>query len=105
MDEINQRGKNIKEELKEPEVSENARYIAETRYAIKDEDGKTTEKVRDIFYRVAESIAKAEGKFGGSEERIKELTMNFYNLLAEQKFFPNTPCLVNAGRAKQQLSA
>ncbi|MFA6007102.1 MAG: adenosylcobalamin-dependent ribonucleoside-diphosphate reductase [Candidatus Shapirobacteria bacterium] len=105
MDEINQRFVASKDNLKEPEISENARYIAETRYAIKDEEGKIMEKVKDIFYRVAESIAKAEGKFGGSEEKIKELTVNFYNLLAEQKFFPNTPCLVNAGRAKQQLSA
>ena len=53
MDEINQRGKNLKNDLREPEVSENARYIAETRYGLKDETGKNTEKVKeelaDIF--------------------------------------------------------
>lgn len=105
MEEINQRGKTIKEELMEPALSENAKYIAETRYAIKDEDGKITEKVKDIFYRVAEALAKVEKNFGKGEEEIKNLTTDFYNLMAEQKFFPNTPCLVNAGRAKQQLSA
>lgn len=105
MDEINQRIVASKESLKEPEISENARYIAETRYAIKNEEGKTIEKVKDIFYRVAEGIAKAEINFGNGEDKAKELTVDFYNLMAEQKFFPNTPCLVNAGRSKQQLSA
>ena len=105
MDEINQRVKNIKDELKEPELSENARYIAETRYALKDESGKSTEKVKDIFFRVAENIAKADLVFGKGTAKTEEQSKIFYELLANQKFLPNTPCLVNAGKAKQQLSA
>jgi len=105
MDEINQRVKNIKDGLREPEVSENAKYIAETRYAQKDESGKSTEKVKDIFFRVAENIAKGDAKFGKGAGEIEEQSKVFYDLLAQQKFFPNTPCLVNAGKAKQQLSA
>lgn len=105
MDEINQRVKNIKDELREPEVSENAKYIAETRYAIKNEDGKSTEKIKDIFFRVAENIAKGDLKFGKGNAEIEEKSKVFYEMLASQKFFPNTPCLVNAGKAKQQLSA
>lgn len=105
MDEINQRNFNIKEQLKEPELSENAKYIAETRYAIKDEEGKSTEKIKDIFYRVANSIAQGDRKFNKEEEKISSQTKIFYEMMAEQKFMPNTPCLVNAGRAKQQMSA
>lgn len=105
MDEINQRNINIKEQLKEPDLSDNAKYIAETRYAIKDESGKSTEKVKDIFYRVASSIAKGDGKFNKDEEKISSQTKTFYEMMAEQKFMPNTPCLVNAGKAKQQMSA
>ncbi len=105
MDEINQRVKNIKEELKEPEVSSNARYIAETRYAIKNEEGESTEKVKDIFWRVSRAIAKGDERFGKNEDEIIEEAKRFYGLLAEQKFLPNTPCLVNSGKARQQLSA
>jgi len=105
MDEINQRVKSVKEGLKEPEVSENAKYIAETRYALKNEAGESTEKVKDIFFRVAENIAKADLKFGKGALETEEQSKVFYDLLAQQKFLPNTPCLVNAGKAKQQLSA
>lgn len=97
MDNLNLRG--VNEELMEPKLSENAKYIAETRYAMKGEDGKPTEKVKDIFWRVAYNIAKGDGD--NFENQVKV----FYQMMAEQKFFPNTPCLVNAGKAKQQLSA
>ncbi|MFA5025720.1 MAG: adenosylcobalamin-dependent ribonucleoside-diphosphate reductase [Candidatus Shapirobacteria bacterium] len=105
MDEINQRVKNIKDELREPELSENAKYIAETRYALKNEDGKSTEKVKDIFFRVAENIAKADLVFGKGITKTEDQGKTFYELFASQKFLPNTPCLVNAGKLKQQLSA
>ena len=82
--------------LKDVNLSENARYIAVSRYGMKGEDGQRKEGIKDIFWRVASNIGKGE-----SESMI----MDFYNLMAEQKFLPNTPCLVNAGKKEQQLSA
>lgn len=102
MDEINQRAKKIEKDLKVPQLSENARYIAETRYAIKNEAGQSTEKVEDIFWRVASSVAKGDKK---SEAEMDKIARAFYEVMAEQKFLPNTPCFVNAGRERQQLSA
>lgn len=93
------------QELMEPKLSDNATYIAETRYSKKGEDGKPIEKVKDIFWRVASVIAKGDKNFNKSEEEINKLSLDFYNLMSEQKFLPNTPCLVNAGGIKQQLSA
>jgi ribonucleoside-diphosphate reductase alpha chain len=93
------------EGLMEPQLSDNARYIAETRYSKKAEDGKPTEKVKDIFWRVSTSVANGDKNFGISGAEIEKLARDFYGLMAEQKFLPNTPCLVNAGKAKQQLSA
>jgi len=92
-------------DLIEPQLSENAKYIAETRYSQKNEDGKAYEKVSDIFWRVASSVAKGDKSFGVADEIVDQEAIEFYNLMAEQKFMPNTPCLVNAGKAKQQLSA
>lgn len=92
-------------DLKEPQLSENAKYIAETRYSQKNEEGKAYEKVSDIFWRVASNVAKGDKNFGATDEIVDQRAIEFYNLMAEQKFLPNTPCLVNAGKAKQQLSA
>ena len=92
-------------DLIEPKLSENAKYIAETRYSKKNEEGEAYEKVKDIFWRVASYVAAGDKNFSGSEEGINQLAMSFYRLMAEQKFLPNTPCMINAGKEKQQLSA
>lgn len=102
-----------KRNLIEPQLSDNARYIAETRYAMKNEEGKAVESVKDIYWRVAFNVAKGDLNFQipnfndqiTKEEKVEETAMRFYQMMAEQKFFPNTPCLVNAGKARQQLSA
>ena len=92
-------------ELIEPKLSANATYIAETRYSRKDEDGKPLETVKDIFWRVASNVAKGDKVFGVNEEGIENQAKTFLSIIAEQKFLPNTPCLVNAGKTHQQLSA
>lgn len=109
-------------DLIQPKISDNAKYIAETRYGMKDESGKLMETVGDIFWRVAYNIAKGDIKFpitnnqvtnndqlpnsnNQTEEKVVNQAEVFYNMMAEQKFFPNTPCLVNAGKKHQQLSA
>ncbi len=108
MADISLRKNEINDELMEPVISDNAKYIAETRYAMKDKDGKVTEKVKDIFWRVASNVAKGDLNFDKSETAETTVTKQaktFYELMANQKFLPNTPCLVNAGKQRQQLSA
>jgi len=92
-------------ELVEPSLSANAKYIAETRYSKKNEDGKSIETVKDIFWRVAINVAKGDKNFGANDDQVENQAKSFYQLFAEQKFLPNTPCLVNAGKTHQQLSA
>jgi len=93
------------QDLMEPQLSDNARYIAETRYSRKSEEGKPLEKVKDIFWRVATNVAKGDLAFGKTEIDVETVAKEFYNVMAEQKFLPNTPCLINAGKPHQQLSA
>lgn len=93
------------QDLMEPQLSDNAKYIAETRYSRKSEDGKAYEKVKDIFWRVSTNVAKGDLVFGKTETEVETVAKEFYNVMAEQKFLPNTPCLINAGKPKQQLSA
>jgi len=93
------------QDLMEPQLSDNAKYIAETRYSRKTEDGKAYEKVKDIFWRVSSNVAKGDLIFGKTELEVENAAKEFYKVMAEQKFLPNTPCLINAGKPHQQLSA
>jgi len=88
----------------EPKLSKNAAYIAKTRYAFRDEKGKPIETPRQMFWRIAYYIAAADLLYHDKKTHL-ETARNFYELMAKQKFIPNTPTLVNAGKTGQSLSA
>lgn len=75
------------------------------RYLLKDENGKVVETTDQMFHRVAQTIAKVEAKYGASDAEIKVLADRFYVLMAEGRFLPNSPTLMNAGREDGMLSA
>lgn len=85
-------------------LTPNARVILEKRY-LKQENGKVTESPEDMLYRVSTVIAQVEGKFGKGKKEIKELAKEFYEMMANLEFMPNSPTLMNAGRDLGQLSA
>jgi ribonucleoside-diphosphate reductase alpha chain len=86
-------------------LSDNARRVLRRRYLKKDSQGNVSETPERMLQRVALHIAKAEKKFGGDENRIKEMQELFYRIMAELKFLPNSPTLMNAGRRLGQLAA
>ncbi|MBI3282619.1 adenosylcobalamin-dependent ribonucleoside-diphosphate reductase [Candidatus Curtissbacteria bacterium] len=92
-------------ELQEPTLSENAAYIAKTRYAFRDEDGEPKENPKEMFWRVAYYIAAADTIYPTSRKNHLKTTREFYKLMAAQKFIPNTPTMVNSGKVGQSLSA
>ena len=89
----------------EPQISSNASTVLKKRYLIKDETGKPTEGVADLFWRVARTIAEPDKKFGASEGAVEALGEAFYDMMARRFFVPNSPTLMNAGRPLGQLSA
>ena len=70
----------------------NALALLDKRY-LKSFDGKK-ETPSQMFHRVANHVASVEKTFGGSPDYWGKV---FYNLMANQIFLPNTPCLANAG--------
>src|SRR3990167_7660537 len=97
-------------DLASPALSENAAYIAKTRYAFRNEKGEPKETPRELFWRVAYYIAAADNIYSPCEAGHNKKThlqnaRNFYNLMASQKFIPNNPTLVNSGKTGQSLSA
>ncbi len=85
--------------------SENARRVLEARYLKKDESGRCIETPEDMFDRVADAVAEAETLHGADQSTRSEWKTRFYNLMVTQKFMPNSPTLMNAGREMGMLSA
>jgi ribonucleoside-diphosphate reductase alpha chain len=87
------------------QLNQNARTVIEKRYLIKDAEGKPTEKPEDMFWRVATTVAEADRRYGATEMAVSQLAREFYALMTERRFEPNSPTLMNAGRPLGQLSA
>jgi ribonucleoside-diphosphate reductase alpha chain len=83
-------------------LSENALKVIRARYLIKNENGDVIETPDDMFRRVAKTIASAENLYGGNRDEWEE---KFYSIMADLKFLPNSPTLMNAGKDKGQLAA
>jgi ribonucleoside-diphosphate reductase alpha chain len=82
-----------------------ARTVLKKRYLIKDDQGHVIETPETMFRRVADTIAAVEGRYGASPEQIRDRSDQFYRLMTEGSFEPNSPTLMNAGRPLGQLSA
>lgn len=85
--------------------SNEALKILEMRYLLKDPDGRVMETPKGMFMRVAKNIAQADKYYGAKEEELKASEEKFYRIMAELKFLPNSPTLMNAGTKTQQLSS
>ncbi|MCX5749732.1 MAG: vitamin B12-dependent ribonucleotide reductase [Candidatus Saganbacteria bacterium] len=85
-------------------LSENAIKVLEKRYLKRDEKGNVTENPEDLFRRVSKNIASAEVRFSSTIE-AKQVEDEFFRMISSLEFLPNSPTLMNAGRALQQLSA
>ncbi len=84
--------------------SENAIRVLERRYLKKDEEGNIVEAPTDMLRRVAKNIAQAEARYGSAED-VALAEKEFYQIMSQLEFMPNSPTLMNAGRGLQQLSA
>jgi len=86
--------------------SDNALSILGKRYFRKDEGGAVLEDGKGLCARVAANIAYADFHYtGGDEKATAKTAKTFYEMMMKREFIPNSPTLMNAGRAMQQLSA
>ncbi len=97
---------NKKQKLPETNLplSENALVVLAKRYLRKNEDGSVAERPEDMFHRVAHAIARADA-FYDEKADVEATALEFYEIMTNLKFMPNSPTLMNAGRDLGQLSA
>ncbi len=95
----------LPDDLPPAELTENARIVLGKRYLKKDPEGTPTEEPEVMFWRVARTIAAVDADYGASEAAVDEVARQFYDLMINGKFEPNSPTLMNAGRPLGQLSA
>jgi ribonucleoside-diphosphate reductase alpha chain len=86
-------------------LAPNALKVLQRRYLLKDDEGQAIENPSDMFRRVAENIAAAERLYGADDAGVADVARDFYELMTNLDFLPNSPTLMNAGRELQQLSA
>lgn len=94
----------INSEIK-PGLSKNAITVLEKRYLVRDNKGDIIETTEGLFKRVAAFVAAADALYGADENQVNNTATKFYEMMAELKFMPNSPTLMNAGRPLGQLSA
>jgi len=95
----------LPDDLPRAELTENARLVLARRYLKKDADGNPTEEPEVMFWRVARTIADVDADYGASPAAVDEVARQFYDLMINGRFEPNSPTLMNAGRPLGQLSA
>lgn len=72
--------------------------VLNERYFLKDQDGRVIETVEQMCWRVAWELARAEARFGKSRAEIINWAREYYKLMLNRWFLPNSPTLMNAGK-------
>lgn len=100
------------ETLPDPILTPIAEEVLKRRYLVRDENGEPAETPKDLFWRVASTIAEEDRRYEwlgcdekGMNDHIYTLSRKFYQMMAQGYWLPNSPTLMNAGRPLGQLSA
>jgi ribonucleoside-diphosphate reductase alpha chain len=88
-------------EIRPPKVgtwTEPALRVLRERYLLRDERGEVIETPEEMCWRVAQSIAAGEARYGRSPAAVREVAAAFYDIMVDAYFVPNSPTLMNAGK-------
>ncbi len=89
----------VKDDLK---LNLNAVTVLRKRYLLRDETGQIAETPKDMFKRVAQAISRADIFYN---EDWTVSFREFYEMMVNMEFLPNSPTLMNANTPVGQLSA
>ena len=86
-------------------LSPQSEVVAKKRYYLKEADGKTKENATSLFRRVAKAIASIEPMYGVLDVEKDLSEADFFDIMSNLEFIPNSPTLMNAGTKQGTLSA
>ena len=98
--EIRKLKQNILGRLDDSKLNVNGLLIAQSRYLLKD---KEIETPKEMFKRVAKSVAHAEKLYGKSSKEIHDIEEQFFETIAALEFVPGGRILANAGTNHDML--
>jgi len=87
------------------ELSDQANVILEHRYLLKNTDSKIIESPTDLFRRVAKAIASIDSDYITLPVETTLTEQDFFTMMKNLEFVPNSPTLMNAGTEQGTLSA
>jgi len=85
-------------------LSPNALRVLEKRYLRRNKKGEIIETPEEMFRRVALAVASAELLYDANTD-VDAVADEFYRVMADLEFLPNSPTLLNAGTEAGQLSS
>ena len=86
-------------------VSEQAEVILNHRYYLKDNNNQVVEDASAMFNRVAKAVAAIENHYYTLPVEADLVALNFWTMMKNLEFVPNSPTLMNAGTEQGTLSA
>ena len=84
------------------QLTPNSIKVLESRYLKKNSEGELIETPEEMFHRVAANIAAANKNY---DEPVENDEQDFFEIMSNLDFLPNSPTLMNADNDLQQLSA
>ncbi len=87
------------------ELTDNAKIVLQKRYLKRNKEGKVVETPEKMLRRVANNIAKSDTFYKKSKKEVANVANEFFEIMDNLEFLPNSPTLMNAETGLQQLSA
>ena len=88
-----------------PVITDQAEVILNHRYYLKDKQGDVVEDSTKLFERVANAISKIDVDYGKLAVDAELTSKDFYSIMSNLEFIPNSPTMMNAGTEQGTLSA
>lgn len=78
--------------------SESSNKILKERYLLKGGNLEVVEGISERFWHIAYDIASGDFDFGSKEKDVYAKALEFYGMMVNQEFLPNSPTIMNAGK-------
>ena len=96
---------NVGKEATDLSLSTQAQVVLKHRYFLKNDNGDVIENGEELFRRVANAIADIEQSHLSLPVDADLLSLEFFTMMQNLEFLPNSPTLMNAGTYQGTLSA